>query len=80
MAQMAKALPVIQSSIPGSGISPGERNGNTLGFSPGESHGQRSLVGRSPRGSIEFNMTERLTHSTQNYINRLLSLLFSSLS
>ena len=33
-------------SIPGSGISPGEGNGNpTLVFLPGESHGQRSLEG-----------------------------------
>ena len=34
--------------IPGSGRSPGEGNGNTPVFLPGESHGQRSLVGYSP--------------------------------
>ena len=32
-----------ESSIPGSGSSPGGGNGN-LAFLPGESHGQRSLV------------------------------------
>ena len=35
-------------SIPGTGRSPGERHGNPLLFLPGESHGQRSLVGCSP--------------------------------
>ena len=30
-------------------------------FLPGESHGQRSLVGYSPRGRKELDMTERLT-------------------
>ena len=29
-------------------------------FLPGESHGQRSLVGYSPRGRKESDMTERL--------------------
>ena len=32
-------------------------------FLPGESHGQRSLVGYSPRGCIESDMTEQLTHT-----------------
>ena len=35
-------------SISGSGRSPGEGNGTTPVFLPGESHGQRSLVGYSP--------------------------------
>ena len=35
-------------SIPGSGRSPGEINGNL--FLPGKSHGQRSLGGYSPWG------------------------------
>ena len=30
----------------------------TLVFSPGESHGQRSLVGCSPQGHKELNATE----------------------
>ena len=33
----------------------------TPGFLPGESHGQRSLVGYSPWGRTESDMTERLT-------------------
>ena len=38
-------------SIPGSGIFPGEGNGSPFQwFLPGRSHGQRSLVGYSPRG------------------------------
>ena len=32
-------------------------------FLPGESHGQRSLVGYSPRGHEESDMTERPTLS-----------------
>ena len=35
-------------SIPGSGRSPGEGNGNPPVFLPGESHGQRNLAGYSP--------------------------------
>ena len=30
-------------------------------FLPGESHGQRSLAGYSPKGHKESNMTERLS-------------------
>ena len=41
-----------QGLIPGSGRSTEERNGHPLPiFLPGEFHGQRSLVGYSPRGS-----------------------------
>ena len=49
-------------SIPGSGRSPGEGNGNPLRYSCLErkSHGQRSLVGYSPWGGKESDMTERL--------------------
>ena len=40
-------------------------------FLPGESHGQRSLAGYSPRGRKELDMTERLspayTHQTCSY-------------
>ena len=46
-------------SIPGLGRSPGERNGNPLPvFLPGEPHGERSLVGYSPRGRKELDTTE----------------------
>ena len=37
----------------------------TLAFLPGESHGQRSLVGYSPWGRKELDMTEQLTHCIQ---------------
>ena len=49
-------------SIPGSGRSPGEGNGNPLRYSflPGKFHGQRSLVGYSPWGRKESDTTERL--------------------
>ena len=41
-------------SIPGLGRSPGDGNGQpTPAFLPGESHGQRSLVGYSPWGGKE---------------------------
>ena len=39
-----------QGSIPGLGISPVEGNGNPLQYLPGESQGQRSLVGYSSWG------------------------------
>ena len=46
-------------SIPGSGRSPGEGNGNSLQYSCLEkSHGQRSLVGYSPWGHKESDTTE----------------------
>ena len=47
-------------SIPGLGRSPGEGNGNPLQFLPGESYGRRSLVGYSPQGCKESDMTEQL--------------------
>ena len=42
-------------SIPGSGRSPGEENGNPLQYSclKNKSHGQRSLAGYSPKGHKE---------------------------
>ena len=46
---------------PGPGRSPGGGHGNpTAVFLPGESHGQRSLVGYGPWGHKESDMTERL--------------------
>ena len=46
-------------SIPGSGRSPGEGNGGPLQYSCLEDpHGQRSLVGYSPSGHKESDMTE----------------------
>ena len=59
---MVKKSPVTagdRGSIPGSGRSPGEGNGNPLPhFLPGESHGRSSLAGYSPRGHRESDMTE----------------------
>ena len=46
-------------SIPGLGRSPGEGHGNPLQYSCLENpHGQRSLVGYSPWGHKELDMTE----------------------
>ena len=53
----ANAGPGDTGSIHGSGISPGV--GNVLW--PGKSYGQRSLVGHSPWGRKELDMTEQLT-------------------
>ena len=52
--------------ILGSRRSLGEGNDNPLMFLPGESHGQRSLVGYSPWGHRELDTTEWLhfTHFT----------------
>ena len=48
-------------SIPGSGRSPGEGNGQSIPvLLPGKSHGQRSLVGYSPWGHKELDTTELL--------------------
>ena len=50
--------------IPGWGRSPGKGKKQlpTPVFWPGESHGQRSLMGYSPRGHNESDMTEQLDH------------------
>ena len=56
-------------SIPGPGRSPAEGNGNPfIVFLPGKSHGQRNLVGYSPRGSKELDMSERLNTHTHNMV------------
>ena len=47
-----------QGSIPGSGRSPGERNGNPLQYSCVENSMERSLVGYSPWGHKELDTTE----------------------
>ena len=46
-------------SIPGSGRSPGERNGNPLQYSCRRSYRWRSLAGYSPWGCKESDMTEQ---------------------
>ena len=47
-------------SIPGLGRSPGEGNGNPLQYSWRKSHGLKILVGYSPWGRKESDMTEPL--------------------
>ena len=51
-----KKPPANAGLIPGLGKSPGE--GPTPVFLPGKSHGQRSLVGYSPRGRKDWDTTE----------------------
>ena len=48
--------------IPGSGRSPGEWD-TTPAFLPGEFHRRRSLVGYSPGGHKELDMTELTEHA-----------------
>ena len=55
-------------SIPGSGRSPGEGNGNPLQYScPENPLGQRNLVGYRPWGHRESDMTERLPLSHMSH-------------
>ena len=44
------------------GRSPGRGRGNTFQGLPGELHRQRSLVGYSPWGRMESDMTEAIWH------------------
>ena len=54
-------------SIPGSGRLPGGRHGNPLQYSCLENpHGQKSLVGYSPWGHKESDMTEWLSTAQHN--------------
>ena len=60
-------------SIPGSGRYPVGGHDNPLQYSwPGESHGERSLVGYSPGDHKESDMTEWLStaqHSTSSLVS-----------
>ena len=52
-------------SIPGLGRSPGEKIGNSLQYSrSGKSHGQRNLVGYSPRSHrrVRYNLVTKQQH------------------
>ena len=49
-------------SIPGSGRSPGEGNGNPLQYSGLENSMERSLSGYSLWGHKDLDTTEQLTH------------------
>ena len=48
---------------PGSGRFPGEGNGNPFQYSCLDKNGQRSLLGYSPWGHKESDMTEQFTHT-----------------
>ena len=62
-------------SVPGSGRSPGGRDWQpTPVFLPGESHEQRSLVGYSPQGHKELDMTEVSEHAHMHTTSTLQSL------
>ena len=66
-------------SFPGLGSSPGEGHGNPLQYSCLENpHGQGSLMGYSPWGRKESDMTVWLsTHSTHEFIDLCLFLYFT---
>ena len=53
---------------PGSGRSPGEKNGNPLQYSCLENSMERSLVGYSPWGHKELDTTEQVTLSLSLFI------------
>ena len=65
MAQLVKSLPAMQEMwVQSLGReNPLEKKTATPVFLPGESHGQRSLVGYSPRGRKASDMTEQLSLS-----------------
>ena len=59
--------------IPGSGRFPWKRKWRpTPVFVPGESHGQRSLVGYNPWGCKESDMTDRLSTHVYEVMNILI--------
>ena len=63
-------------SIPGLGRSPGEGNGNPFQYCMENRHGQRSLVGYSPRSCKESDTIKQLSHThthTHTYTHRHLS-------
>ena len=69
-----------QGSIPGLGRSSGEGNGNPLQYFCLENpHGQRSLVGYSPSGLKESDMTEQLSTITLYKTHVMFSAFFSVL-
>ena len=66
-------------SLPGLGRSPGRGHGNALQYSCLENpHGQRSLVGYSPWGCKELDMTEQLSSSSRMVILPKVVQLFTS--
>ena len=72
VAQMVKNLPAVQETCVWSlgQEDPLEKGTPTSVILPGEFHGQRSLMGYSPWGHKESNMTERLTLSLYYLVGR----------
>ena len=61
-------------SIPALGRSPGGGHGNPLQYSCLENpHGQRSLVGYTPWGCKELDMTKRLSTHAKRFLYRNIS-------
>ena len=58
-------------SIPESGRSPGDGNGNPLSILAWETHGQRSLAGYSPWGCKESDTDWLSMHSTHTHTHRV---------
>ena len=72
VAQTVKNLPATQETwvwFLGQEDSPEKGMTTTLSLLPGKFHGQRSLVGYSPQGCKESDLTEQLTLSHPEYIN-----------
>ena len=66
MVQQVKNLPAMRETQGGVGKTPWRRAWRpTPVLLPGESHGQRSLVGHSPSGRKESDTTERLSPAQQ---------------
>ena len=74
MARMVTNSPANAGDLRGAGWSsglrrsPGEGNGNPLWYFPGESHGQRNLVGHSPWRCKESDTTEATWHTAHMHI------------
>ena len=69
---MVKSLPAMQEArVRSLGCEDPLEKGNTPVFSPGESHGQRSLAGYSPWDGEELDKTDRLTLLPQAHCNHL---------
>ena len=70
VAQTVKNLPAMQETLVRSQEDPWQREWlPSPVFLSGEFHGQRNLVGYSPRGHEESDTTERLTHTHALWLN-----------
>ena len=73
VAQMVKNLPAMQETRVrslGQEDPLEKRKATTLAFLPGKSHGQRSLVGSSPRGHKDSETTEGLALAVQKKLTQ----------